>query len=427
MNAPAQPAARLLIVADDLSGAADCAVAGLRHGLTAMVVLDTAHAATPPHGVDILSIDVDSRRAPKDVAARRTVDAVASLSGAGTRIYKKVDSTLRGNFAAEVAALASRIGMAIVCPAYPDSGRTTVDGRQWVRGVPVEASEYWRNDNIPGKADLAALLSAEHLRVAYAAIGTVRGNADALAAHLRELQSEGVQAVVCDAESDDDLQRIARASATLDHVFWVGSAGLAPAVIDALDLPRSVSSPAAGDPHSYPQRPVLTVVGSMSSISHAQLDCLNAHAGTHLVAFEIAVSALDDPQSDVTAVVGDALRRGRHVVVSLSQAQRGDVNDGLLFCTRLAALLAPVVRHAGGIIATGGETARALLTAAGASALHVVDEIEDGMPLLECRLQGNTLPVVTKAGGFGRPDSIYHAWRRLANAGKPADTAQTNL
>ncbi|MFP3560373.1 nucleotide-binding domain containing protein, partial [Paraburkholderia sp. SIMBA_049] len=78
-------------------------------------------------------------------------------------------------------------------------------------------------------------------------------------------------------------------------------------------------------------------------------------------------------------------------------------------------------------IATGGETARALLAAAGASALRVVDEIEDGMPLLECRLHGKTLPVVTKAGGFGQPGSIHHAWRRLANQGKTANTAQTNL
>ncbi|OXI28983.1 serine kinase [Burkholderia sp. AU16741] len=425
MNAPAQPAARLLIVADDMSGAADCAVAGLRHGLTAMVVLDATHAATQSHGVDILSIDVDSRRAPKDVAARRTVDAVASLSGTGTRVYKKMDSTLRGNFAAEVAALASRVGMAIVCPAYPASGRTTMDGRQWVRGVPVEASEYWRNEHITGEADLVALLSAEDLRVACAAIATVHGNTDALAAHLRNLQSDRVQAVVCDAESDGDLQCIARASAALGDVFWVGSAGLAPAVIEALDLPRRTSGTAIG--HPPPQRPVLTVVGSMSSISHAQLDCLKSNAGPNLVALEVAVSALDDSQGDVTTVVSDALRRGRHVVVSLSQAQRGDVDDGLLFCTRLAALLAPAVRHAGAIFATGGETARALLTAAGASALRVVDEIEDGMPLLECRLHDSALPVVTKAGGFGRPESIYHAWRRLANTGNPADTAQTNL
>jgi len=424
VNALAPHAARLLIVADDLSGAADCAVAGLRHGLTAMVVLDAAHAAAAPHGVDILSIDVDSRRLPKDVAARRTVDAVASLSNAGTRLYKKVDSTLRGNFAAEVAALTSRAGMAIVCPAYPASGRTTIDGRQWVRGVPVEASEYWRNEHIPGTADLVALLSAEDLRVAYTAIGTVRDNANALTAHLRELQSDRVQAVVCDAESDDDLQRIARASAALDGVFWVGSAGLAPGVIEALGPPHGASGPTAGGPHS--KGPVLTVVGSMSSISHAQLDCLKANAGTHLVALEVSVCALDDTRSDVTTVASDALRGGRHVVVSLSQARRGDVNDGLLFSTRLAALLAPAVRHAGAIIATGGETARALLTAAGASALRVVDEIEDGMPLLECRLHGNALPVVTKAGGFGQPESIYHAWRRLANTGEPADTAQPN-
>lgn len=425
MNTVTQDAPRLLIVADDLSGAADCAVAGLRHGLTAMVVLDTQHAPAPMSGIDILSVDVDSRRASKDVAARRNVAAVESLSRAGTRVYKKVDSTLRGNVAAEVAALASVLGMAIVCPAYPASGRTTRDGRQWVRGVPVEASEYWRNENIPGKADLVALLSTEDLRVAYATIGAVRDEPDTLAAYLRQWQTDGAQAVVCDAESDDDLQRIARASAMLDDVFWVGSAGLAPAVIEALAPIRSTTGPAAD--REDPQGPVLTVVGSMSSISHAQLDCLKVNAGASLVALEVAVAALDDPRNDVTTVVCDALRRGQHVVVSLSQTQRGDVQDGLLFCNRLAALLAPAVRHAGGIIATGGETARALLTAAGASALRVVDEIEDGMPLLECRLQGKTLPVVTKAGGFGQPASIHHAWHRLANDGKTTNTAQTNL
>ena len=424
-NAVAQHAARLLIVADDLSGAADCAVAGLHHGLTAMVLLDTEHAPAPTNGVDILSVDVDSRRASKDEAARRNVAAIESLSHSDTRIYKKVDSTLRGNVATEVAALASHLGMAIVCPAYPASGRTTRDGRQWVRGVPVEASEYWRNENIRGKADLVALLCAEHLRVAYAAIGTVRAEPGALAACLREMQSEGAQAVVCDAESDDDLHRIARASATLDNVFWVGSAGLAPAVIEALEPRRGIAEPAAaGDD---PQGPVLTIVGSMSSISHAQVEYLKANAGASLVALEVAVSALDDPRSDVTTAVCNALRHGRHVVVSMSQTQRGDVNDGLLFCNRLASLLAPAVRHAGAIIATGGETARALLIAAGASALRVVDEIEDGMPLLECRLQGKTFPVVTKAGGFGQPGSIHHAWRRLANEGKTANTAQTNL
>ncbi|KXU85949.1 serine kinase [Caballeronia megalochromosomata] len=425
MNPVPHDDAQLLIVADDLSGAADCAVAGLRHGLQAMVLLDAGNAPASTASIDVLALDVDSRRASKEEAARRNVVAVEALSRAGTRVYKKMDSTVRGNFAPEVAALTTRAGMAIFCPAYPAAGRTTRDGRQWVRGVAVEESEFWRNENIAGKADLVAMLSAERLRVAHVDIGAVRGERASLVARLTTLQSDGVQAVVCDAETNEDLQCVARASAELDNVFWVGSAGLAPAVMDALQLRRNTAAQKLPDHDSG--RPVLTVIGSMSSISHAQLDHLKARAGSDLIALEVATSALDGLDSDFTNVVCDALRRGRHVVVSLSQTNRGDVKDGLLFCTRLAALLAPAVPFAGGVIATGGETARALLTAAGARAFHVVDEIEDGMPLLTCRLGERALPIVTKAGGFGQPESIYNAWRWLADKSKTAKPAQANF
>jgi 4-hydroxythreonine-4-phosphate dehydrogenase len=126
------------------------------------------------------------------------------------------------------------------------------------------------------------------------------------------------------------------------------------------------------------------------------------------------VEALDTPQADVTQTVIDALCEGRDVLVTLSQATRGHSADGLHFCRRLAALLAPALPHAGGLIATGGETARAVLSTAGIDALQLSDEIEPGMPLLHARLAGRVLPVVTKAGGFGAPGSLHAAWQRLA-------------
>jgi 4-hydroxythreonine-4-phosphate dehydrogenase len=424
MNSRSRDDAQLLIVADDLSGAADCAVAGLRHGLMAMVLFEAQGAPDSTADIDVLAVDIDSRRATKDAAAERNVVAFDALHRAGTRVYKKMDSTARGNFAPEVAALVGRAGMAIFCPAYPAAGRTTLDGRQWVRGVAVEESEVWRNEGIAGKADLVAMLSAEQLRVAHLAIDVVRTGADSLTIQMRQMQLDGVQAVVCDAETDEDLQAIARASAALDDVFWVGSAGLAPAVMEALALGGSTVRASTGAEGEG--RPVLTVVGSMSSISHAQLECLKANAGSGLVALEVATSALDELNADFTASVSEALRSGQHVVVSLSQTSRGEVADGLVFCRRLASLLAPAVPHAGGVIATGGETARALLTAAGASAFQVVEEIEDGMPLLQCQLAGRALPVVTKAGGFGQPNSIYNAWRWLAEKSKTANTAHVN-
>lgn len=425
MNTATHGQAQLLIVADDLSGAADCAVAGLRHGLQAMVLLDTNRAPASTANIAVLAVDLDTRRASKAEAAQRNVAAVNALGCVGTRVYKKMDSTARGNFATEVAALVSRVGMAIVCPAYPAAGRTTRDGRQWVGGVAVEESEYWRNEGISGKADLVAMLRGEELKVGHISIDAVRVEGNALGAHMKQMQTDGVQALVCDAETNEDLRLIALASSELENVFWVGSAGLAPAVMDVLQLTQAHAD--VGETNEATGAPVLIVVGSMSSVSHAQLDCLKTRAGDNLLALEIGPYELDALEADFTTVVCEALRRGQHVVVSLSQASRGDASDGLRFCKRLASLLAPAVPCAGGIIATGGETARALLGEAGASALLVVEEIEDGMPLLECELDGRALPVVTKAGGFGQPGSIYNAWRWLADKNKTANIAQANV
>ena len=418
MNAP------LLIVADDLSGTADCAVAGVHHGLRAAVMLDAGDSADAALAPDVLAIDVDSRRVSRDEAARRNADAVRLHAANGARMYKKIDSTLRGNFAAETAALVPLAGMAIVAPAFPAAGRTTQGGLQWINGVPVEQSEVWCNEGIAGRADLVAMLGAAGLRVAHVSLDVMRADRASLARRLQSLQADGVQAVICDAQTDDDLQRLAQASVALRDVFWVGSAGLAPALIEALELkPRGVQTRVDIDT----QGPVLAVIGSMSSISHAQLDVLKSRAGSGLLALELTTRALMEPQPDVTRMVGDALREGRHVVVSLSQASRGDVNDGLLFCQRLAALLAPVVPHAGSVIATGGETARALLSAAGVTQLQVIEEIESGVPLLHGALKnGRTLAVVTKAGGFGTPETIHSAWRRLAGAGHATSTSKGN-
>ncbi|MGO4326165.1 4-hydroxythreonine-4-phosphate dehydrogenase PdxA [Cupriavidus sp. 2TAF22] len=429
MNTVVHRGPRLLILADDLSGAADCAVAGVRAGLRSTVMLsadagapgtaDTADAADAADA-GLLAVDTDSRRASPADAAARQVAAWRRLAGPATRLYKKIDSTLRGNVAAEIAALVPLAGLAIVAPAFPAAGRTTRDGRQWLRGVAVEETEVWRNESIAGRADLCHMLSSHGLDTALLALADVRAGATALAARLAALQAGGTQAVVCDCETDADLERVADASARLAHAFWVGSAGLAPALLHALGLcdanATTTATPLPAIAQASTGGPVLTVVGSMSSVSHRQAEHLKAAAGPALLVLDLDTATLGTAQPVLTRTVADALRDGRHVLVTLSQATRGDSADGLLFCQRLAALLAPVLPHAGGLIATGGETARALLAAASAGALQLVDEIETGMPLLHASLPGGMLPVVTKAGGFGTPGSLHAAWQRLAGA-----------
>ncbi|MCL9826320.1 four-carbon acid sugar kinase family protein [Ralstonia solanacearum] len=141
MNAAAQAGPKLLILADDLSGAADCAVAGVRAGLRSAVML---RADGAPPAADVLALDTDTRRAGAPDAAARQLAAWQALARPATRLYKKIDSTLRGNVAAEVAALVPVAGLAVVAPAFPAAGRTTRNARQWLHGVAVEETEVWR-------------------------------------------------------------------------------------------------------------------------------------------------------------------------------------------------------------------------------------------------------------------------------------------
>jgi len=421
VNTSVQSAPKLLILADDLSGAADCAVAGVRAGLRSAVMLRAD--VGQPISADVLALDTDTRRASAVDAAARQVAAWHALARPATRLYKKIDSTLRGHFAAEVAALTPLAGLAIVAPAFPAAGRTTRDGRQWLHGVAVEDTEVWRNESLGGRADLRDMLVRQGLQTAVLTLADIRAGAAALAGRLAALQADGVQAVVCDAETDDDLTHIAEASVRLAHVFWVGSAGLAPALIRAAGL-GSANAAVESDAATVIAGPVLTVVGSMSSVSQAQASELKAAAGVRLLSLELPVEALDTPQADITQTVIDALCEGRDVLVTLSQTTRGNSADGLHFCRRLATLLAPALPHAGGLIATGGETARAVLSTAGIDVLHLSDEIESGMPLQHARLAGRVLPVVTKAGGFGAPGSLHTAWRRLASTERTSENAR---
>ena len=135
---------RVLILADDLSGAADCGVACVEAGLETRVLLERDERRSD---APALALDTDSRHLPPD-AARAVTRLVAELHfTSDTLLYKKIDSTLRGNPGVEIAAargvVARRQGgaLAVVAPAFPSTGRIMRAGRVFVHGLPLEATE----------------------------------------------------------------------------------------------------------------------------------------------------------------------------------------------------------------------------------------------------------------------------------------------
>src|SRR5512138_664512 len=99
---PQRPMIQAVVIADDLTGAADCGSAFAAAGLRTFVA---AGGGAVPGDIDAISIDVDTRRMEAGAAARLAGAAAERASALGPRIlYKKIDSTLRGHVGAELAA-----------------------------------------------------------------------------------------------------------------------------------------------------------------------------------------------------------------------------------------------------------------------------------------------------------------------------------
>jgi D-threonate/D-erythronate kinase len=131
---------RLAIIADDLSSATDCGAQVVRSGLSVVVPLGSYSLPTQAHATQVISVDTDSRSLSADSAYAKVKAAAQQLVADGwTHFYKSVDSTLRGNLGAEIEALMDVVqpDFAIIAPAFPKYGRTTVEGVQHLHGRPL--------------------------------------------------------------------------------------------------------------------------------------------------------------------------------------------------------------------------------------------------------------------------------------------------
>src|SRR5829696_8231221 len=149
----------IAVVADDLTGAADTGVQLVRAGYRTAVLFGESNVLADD--LDVVSFDTDSRTMPAGFAAKRVLE-VAHLAREARIVYKKLDSNLRGNVAAELAAAlgGARRERAVVAPAFPAAGRTTVGGIQRVHSVPVDETEMAIDPHTPiSEAHVPSLLA----------------------------------------------------------------------------------------------------------------------------------------------------------------------------------------------------------------------------------------------------------------------------
>jgi uncharacterized protein YgbK (DUF1537 family) len=314
--------------------------------------------------------------------------------------------------------------LVILAPAFPGTGRTTRDGRVLVSGVPLEESEVWQKSGMTGPADPVAMLRQAGLAAEPVLLATIRGGAQDLQVTLSDLISRGVQVAVCDAEQEDDLRRIAQAGAKLRWpVIWVGSGGLArhlPAALGLRPKPGAESRP------PLPDGPILALVGSRSTIAREQARLLGEEEG--VATFELDVDLLlggaEDPKwMRAAADLRRALAAGQDAVLVTQLGSTIDLEIGPAVADALGRFATASADQVGGLIATGGDIARAVLGSLGAGGLHLLGEVEPGVPigLADAR---RPLPVVTKAGAFGTPETLQRSRAALKRLIRPDAAAE---
>jgi len=402
------------VIADDLTGAMDTGLQFAKRGLQTLVSMSRRRVPE----AEVVVVDTDSRDARASEARARVAEAARLL--AGRRLYKKIDSTCRGNVGYELRALREVLeprGI-VVAPAFPAGGRTTLWGVQRVGGQPLELTFFAHDPRWPMRESHLPTLLAQQagLEVASVTLDVVEAGPEVLAGRLRASRE---RLVVVDAVEQAHLRTIGRALALLGEA-WLpcGSAGLAEEWVASLRPCREPVDPAP----SPNDRPVLAVSASRNDVSLAQVRVACEERGLRRV--DLDARGVYEPEREVERLareVGGELDAGRGVVLTASFtpliAGGGE---------RVVDLLAQVVRRIvgrggpGGLFLTGGDMAVAACRFLSVEALRIAAEVQPGVPggqLVGGPLHGSW--VVTKAGGFGDPRALVDALDYLHGRWRP--------
>lgn len=365
--------ARILILADDLTGAMDAAGPFASRGLPTRVVVQPA--ALEPAALAnarVVSVNTASRHLPAAQAVQRVLAFCAAVQAARfDLVIKKVDSTLRGNVVAETIAVlhGCERPRALVATAFPAQGRTVHEGVVHVRGVPLARTAFARDALSPALATPLAQAFA------------------------------GQPVEVLDGETEADLD-LAAARGLRHAGDWllVGSAGLTGA------LARALAVPGFAAPEPQCRGVVLYVVGSRAEAAGKQCAAL-AQAGAVVLEAPDGYWHGEPPPADQLLL--------RATVASPTRPDDAQAVAARLARAALAMAGAPAV---GAVVATGGDTALALLAEAGVSSVEVSGELMPGIAFARLPLAGGGRWLVTKAGGFGEGDALAAIGARLRGA-----------
>jgi uncharacterized protein YgbK (DUF1537 family) len=422
---------KLGIVADDFTGATDIASMLVRGGLRTVQLIGVPPAALPAavlaaaQGADAVVVALKSRTAPVHEAVADSLAALHWLRAAGaSRFILKVcstfDSTPAGNIGPVAEAMMAALGCAqtVVCPAFPENGRTVFRGHLFV-GDALLCDTGMREHPLTPMTDASLLrvMAAQSQRpVGLLRHDVVAAGPAAISARLAALAADGVAHVVADAVDNAALLALAEGCAAL--ALWVAGSGLALGLPALLATHDGVVLDALADRLPVLAGRAAVLAGSCSVATQGQvadwiaagrpalrIDALALSRGEPVVADALAWAARQT-QPPLLYDTADA------ATLKATQSTLGVAAAGALVEAALATIAQGLV--AAGVqrlVVAGGETSGAVVQALGVAALRIGAAICPGVPWTQAIGASADAPLqlALKSGNFGSPGFFSEA------------------
>jgi len=396
------------MIADDLAGACDTGIEFLDSVGSVTVVVDSDIPEMKKNHFEGLVVWNTESRGLSERDACSKVRRVCEISGAKEKriLLKKTDSAFRGHFSREIATVMDALHLEHCCvaPAIPDFGRVTCNGIQYLNGLPIAESFYSKDPKHPVTESRVAEIVAKGNRrpTGLLDLETLRSHENQ--EHIERLIASGVQIIVADSESQEDLERAVELFLKRPgRLFFIGGQGIGNALAkyclpcDNMETWTKV-----------PDGAVVIVCGTLHPNAREQLTLFSHTQGIEPVFIDV------DDHSNLTTIMAAAEKAAASLIVQIESHGLGFlaspeslVSEPRLVEEALSLAVDKVYEIAdlSGLILTGGTTAYEVCRRIGIKTLQLRQRISWGVVLTQSAdLSG--MAIAVKGGSLGDVDAI---------------------
>ena len=405
------------IIADDFTGANDTGIQFAKHGISTVAILNSDEADLELfNNVEVIVMNTETRNSSGTDAYHKVKIAAEILLNMDFQfIYKKIDSTMRGNPGIELLSLmrAKNASVGVISPAFPANSRMVAGGFLFVNEGPLK-QKFNKGLNI-----MQLVREQTNCNVELLTLEVIRKGVE----HIKKffvdvIDNRRETIVIMDAVSQEDLAVTSEAMKDLlPQMVLAGSGGLAEALLLTFGLRNSKNIL-----ETTPTERLLMIIGSYSPVTAKQIAWLNGKQRVAIITADVSKLVSNESVHEIERVVTLAksnITSGNHTAIVLNTLAKAESlseslelahkKDKDLILQALGQMTDEIIDGCvvGALVLSGGDTAAFVCKKLGCKGIKLEDEIIPGIPV--GRLIGEKsdgMYAVTKSGSFGSFDAF---------------------